>query len=88
MQGLDQLAPELAVSAADVFPAPGISLASGPSLDSEHPSEGNPEVRPFLGLMCPIFLSGHQVSVISLAANAVAAASGGWSTLGCALVRP
>ena len=46
LQGLDQLAPELAASTADAFPGPGISLVPGPSHDSEQPSEGLPEARP------------------------------------------
>lgn len=46
LQGLDQLAPELAVSTTDAFPGPGISLVPGPSHDSEQPSEGLSEARP------------------------------------------
>lgn len=44
MQGLEQLAPELAASSASVFQDPGMSLALAPSHDSEQPSEGQPEV--------------------------------------------
>ena len=52
LQGLDQLAPELAASTAGAFPDPGVSLAPGQSHGSEQPSDGQNEVL----IMSPI---GH-----------------------------
>ena len=54
LQGLDQLAPELAASTTGAFQDPGASLAAGQSHGSEQPSDGQNEVL----TMSPI---GHML---------------------------